>query len=255
MKRFLLLLTLVALVLGVVYVATDDGTLFPKSTEQPTSEPTPAPATKTTPAPKPVAKPTPAPAPAPAPNPDDAKHLAFKGVPITGTLQRYVESMKSAGFRLISGGNGMARMRGDFAGFKDCKLQVSTIDNHNLVCSIDVFFAEREQWSELHNDYTALKKMLTQKYGSPASCVEKFEGLIIQPPTWYECSDPTDVYIATRIVNHSMNKVSRGINNSIIAHRASQVAKGIASSASGGGRSGGGGFSGGGGGGGGGGRW
>ncbi|MBR4850745.1 MAG: hypothetical protein IKU97_01645 [Tidjanibacter sp.] len=178
MKRFLLLLTLVALVLGVVYVATDDGTLFPKSTEQTTSEPTPAPATKTAPAPKPVAKPTPAPAPAPAPNPDNAKHLAFKGVPITGTLQHYVESMKSAGFRLISGGNGVARMRGDFAGFKDCKLLVSTIDNHNLVCSIDVFFAEREQWSELHNDYTALKKMLTQKYGSPASCVEKFEGLM-----------------------------------------------------------------------------
>ena len=85
--------------------------------------------------------------------------------------------------------------------------------------------------------------------------MEKFEGLIIQPPTWYECSDPTDVYIATRIVNHSMNKVSRGINNSIVAHRASQIAKGIASSAGGGGRSGGGGFSGGGGGGGGGGRW
>ena len=56
-------------------------------------------------------------------------------------------------------------------------------------------------------------------------------------------------------MNHSMNKVSRGINNSIVAHRASQIAKGIASSASGGGRSGGGGFSGGGGGGGGGGRW
>ena len=69
-------------------------------------------------------------------------------------------------------------MRGDFAGFKDCQLLVSTIDNHNLVCSIDVFFAEREQWSELHNDYTALKKMLTQKYGSPASCVEKFQNLL-----------------------------------------------------------------------------
>ena len=178
MKRFLLLLTLVALVLGVVYVATDDGELLAKLTELTTSEPEPA----TAPAPKPVASPAPAPKPvakpAPAPKPDDINHLAFKGVPITGSLQHYVESMKSAGFRLISEGKGVARMRGDFAGFKDCQLLVSTIDNHNLVCSIDVFFAEREQWSELHSDYSTLKKMLTQKYGSPASCVEKFQNLL-----------------------------------------------------------------------------
>ena len=86
--------------------------------------------------------------------------------------------------------------------------------------------------------------------------MEKFEGLNIQPPTWYECADPTDVYFASRLVSHTMNKVSRGINNSLAAHRAAQVAKGIAKSASSiGGSGGGGGFSGGGGGGGGVGRW
>lgn len=188
MKRFLLLLVALTLALGVVYVATEDVEI-PLLTELLSKESAPevAPAAVPTQSaqPQPKAapkhsapKPTTKPAPAPAPKPVDTNHLTFKGVYITGTLRDYVNSMKSAGFRLVSSGDGVARMSGDFAGFKGCTLLVSTIDNHDLVCSIDVLFPEQEQWGELHGDYSTLKKMLTQKYGSPASCVEKFQGLM-----------------------------------------------------------------------------
>lgn len=108
---------------------------------------------------------------------ENAEHLVFKGVPIDGSLNQYVKEMQKAGFRQLSGrsGVGSATLTGDFAGFKDCTLQVSTISNHDLVCSIDVFFSVREKWSELYGDYSTLKSMLTQKYGKPASCEEKFQ--------------------------------------------------------------------------------
>ena len=181
MKRFLLLLVALVLALGIVYVATADVEI-PFLTELLSKESAPATAPTQSAQPTPKAapkqsapKPTPKAAPAPAPKPVDTNHLTFKGVYITGTLRDYVNSMKNAGFRLVSSGDGVARMSGDFAGFKGCTLLVSTIDNHDLVCSIDVLFPEQEQWGELHGDYSTLKKMLTQKYGSPASCVEKFQ--------------------------------------------------------------------------------
>ena len=181
MKRFLLLLVALVLALGIVYVATEEVEI-PLLTELLSKESAPAtaPTQSAQPTPKAVPKqsapkPTPKAAPAPAPKPVDTDHLTFKGVYITGTLRDYVNSMKNAGFRLVSSGDGVARMSGDFAGFKGCTLLVSTIDNHDLVCSIDVLFPEQEQWGELHGDYSTLKKMLTQKYGSPASCVEKFQ--------------------------------------------------------------------------------
>jgi hypothetical protein len=199
MKRFLLLLVALVLALGIVYVATEDVEIpfltellskesapevAPAATPTQSAQPQPKAAPKHS-APKPTPKaapkqsapkPTPKAAPAPAPKPVDTNHLTFKGVYITGTLRDYVNSMKNAGFRLVSSGDGVARMSGDFAGFKGCTLLVSTIDNHDLVCSIDVLFPEQEQWGELHGDYSTLKKMLTQKYGTPASCVEKFQG-------------------------------------------------------------------------------
>ncbi len=161
MKRFLLLLIALLLALGIFCVATQDVEI-PFLTELISKKPTPAVAPNQQPAPKPT----------------DTNHLTFKGVHITGTLRDYVNSMKSVGFRLVSSDNGVARMSGDFAGFKGCTLLVSTIDNHDLVCTIDVLFPEQEQWSELHGDYSTLKKMLTQKYGSPSSCVEKFQGMM-----------------------------------------------------------------------------
>lgn len=109
------------------------------------------------------------------PQAQSSQHLVFKGVAIDGTLTNYVKSMQSAGFTLLKSGNGIAQLRGDFAGHKGCIVKVSTLSNHDLVCTIDVKLTEREKWAELNGDYTNLKKMLTQKYGAPAKCVESFD--------------------------------------------------------------------------------
>lgn len=105
----------------------------------------------------------------------DAGHLRFKGVPIDGSLSVFVRNMKAKGFVVESSANGCAILTGDFAGFKECEVAVSTLTGQDLVAGITVRFANREKWGEILSDYTALKDLLTQKYGKPASCVEEFQ--------------------------------------------------------------------------------
>ncbi len=82
----------------------------------------------------------------PVPVEKPSEHLVFKGVPIDGTLSEYVKKMESAGFRCINKRNGVATLRGDFAGFKDCTIQVSTLQSVDVVSTIDVAFPDREDW-------------------------------------------------------------------------------------------------------------
>lgn len=109
---------------------------------------------------------------------DSGKHLTFKGVPINGTLSQFVAKMQSAGFKRANKNSrdadkGQVKLVGDFAGYNNCSVFVSTQSQLDLVCKIRVDFPEREHWEELYGDYTKLKGLLTEKYGSPKSVVEK----------------------------------------------------------------------------------
>lgn len=103
-------------------------------------------------------------------------HLAFKGVPINGTLQEYVQKMKQKGFDYVGTEDGIAILTGDFAGYKGCTVGVSTLKQKDLVSKIIVLFPDKNTWSGLSNDYFNLKDMLTEKYGKPAYVTEKFQG-------------------------------------------------------------------------------
>ena len=105
----------------------------------------------------------------------DSSHLAFKGVPIDGTLKQYVRQMQKRGFKVESAKKESVRLTGDFAGFKDCAIDVFTLSQRDLVNSITVSFPPQETWERLSSDYFALKSMLTKKYGKPAKCTEKFQ--------------------------------------------------------------------------------
>lgn len=107
---------------------------------------------------------------------DTTPHLAFKGVPITGSLKNYVARMESAGFRCITTEPRHAILYGDFAGYADCTVQVSTLQALNVVSTISVEFPDRNKWPSLSSNYTRIKSLLTKKYGAPASCVERFGG-------------------------------------------------------------------------------
>lgn len=102
------------------------------------------------------------------------EHLSFKGVPIDGTLEEYVSKMKQSGFTHLGTEDGTAILNGDFAGYKDCHVGVSTLKQKDLVHKIAVIFPERETWSTLSGNYFDLKEMLTEKYGKPSDVVENF---------------------------------------------------------------------------------
>lgn len=104
------------------------------------------------------------------------EHLVFKGVPIDGTLIEYVSKMESAGFTYLGSKGGTAFLQGDFAGLKGCIISVSTLNDPDVVNTIGVIFPEKNDWSSLEDNYQKLKEMLTEKYGKPSECIEKFQG-------------------------------------------------------------------------------
>jgi hypothetical protein len=108
-------------------------------------------------------------------NTDSSGHLAFKGVPIDGTLDEYVSRMKKSGFTHTGTEDGIAILEGDFASYKKCIVGVSTLKQKNLVSKIAVVFPDRDTWSSLSSNYFNLKELLTEKYGKPSDCVEKFQ--------------------------------------------------------------------------------
>lgn len=123
-------------------------------------------------------------------------HLTFKGVPIDGTLKQFVSRMEQVGFTRCqvertmtsddilkamddakrSGiSDGTASLCGDFAGYKDCRVSVSTFEGYDVVSKVIVAFPECQTWESLYENYNSLKGMLTEKYGQPTSVKEMFQ--------------------------------------------------------------------------------
>jgi hypothetical protein len=111
-----------------------------------------------------------------------SEHLVFKGVPLDGTLNEYVSKMEQEGFANLGTENETAILNGDFAGYKDCMISVSTLKQKDLVYKIAVIFPEKDTWSTLSGNYFDLKEMLTEKYGKPSEVIEKFDGSSYSQP-------------------------------------------------------------------------
>lgn len=105
----------------------------------------------------------------------ETPHLSFKGVPIDGTLNEYVQKMKQKGFTYLGTEDGLALLKGDFASYKGCMIGVSTLNQKDLVSKITVVFPQCETWSALSNNYFSLKEMLMEKYGEPVDVIEEFQ--------------------------------------------------------------------------------
>lgn len=105
----------------------------------------------------------------------EEQHLKFKGVPIDGTLKEFTTKLVQRGFTKIGSENGQAVLTGDFAGFRDCLIYVSALQNKDLVNCVAAIFPSKSQWSILERDYNMLKTMLTKKYGEPSEVIEEFQ--------------------------------------------------------------------------------
>lgn len=83
--------------------------------------------------------------------------LSFKGIPITGSLSTFGNSLVNAGFKKSLDGT----YTGDFAGYSGCK--VTPVGNP--VQEVRVDFPVISDWNNLEKAYDSLQASLTQKYG------------------------------------------------------------------------------------------
>jgi hypothetical protein len=103
-------------------------------------------------------------------------HLVFEGIPVGETFSEYVSKMQQNGFTYIDTKKGEARLRGNFAGYKECTIRVTVSEQQDSVGKIAVRLPYRSVCSWLESDYFSLKKMLTEKYGKPIRCAETISG-------------------------------------------------------------------------------
>ena len=102
-------------------------------------------------------------------------HLLFKGVPIDGTVNSFVQKMKQKGFAIKANDGQTAIMKGAFAGYKNCEVYIFRGPEKDLVFRVGVVFDSNTNWELLSSKYFSLKQMLTKKYGESDYCVEEFD--------------------------------------------------------------------------------
>ena len=103
------------------------------------------------------------------------KHLTFKGIPITGTIENFAQKMEDKGFRKIYSDKRRIGFEGEFAGYSDCKIYVLKVPNRNTVNQVIVCFPKERSWADLEKEYNQFKGVLTNKYGEPTSHSEIFK--------------------------------------------------------------------------------
>ena len=111
-------------------------------------------------------------------------HMTFKGVEIDGSLSEMVTKLKAKGLTYLGAEDGIAFMKGDFAGYRDCQIAVFSMKGTGVVNAVGVAFPDREEWSSIERDYNLLKEMLTEKYGEPSKVIEKFHKNYL-PDNWW----------------------------------------------------------------------
>ena len=102
-------------------------------------------------------------------------HMKFKGIPMGGTLNSFVQKLKDKGFSYLGQQDGMAILKGEFAATKGCTVGVARFSDRDQVNLVAVIFPEEETWNSITKSYFNLKDMLTEKYGTPES-IEEFSG-------------------------------------------------------------------------------
>ncbi len=102
------------------------------------------------------------------------EHMKFKGVPMEGSLQTFTNKLKAKGLTFVGIEDGVSLLKGDFAGYRNCSIYAVS-DKSGMICKVSVTFPEMDKWGDLERCYSSYKSMLSEKYGEPIDCVEKFQ--------------------------------------------------------------------------------
>lgn len=104
-----------------------------------------------------------------------SEHLAFKGVPIDGTLAEFSKKLEATGLKKCTVEDTEATLFGLFAGYKNCAIKATAANADRIVSKVEVIFPADNEWKALYAKYSALKTMLVSKYGEPTSITEEFD--------------------------------------------------------------------------------
>lgn len=105
-----------------------------------------------------------------------SEHLTFKGIPIDGTLESFVGKLKGKGYKEHYKKDNFVILEGEFAGYKNCLINIGTSKDLDLVYRVLVTLPFSDNWNAVYKDYDKLKRMLTEKHGKPDSEGEDFMG-------------------------------------------------------------------------------
>ena len=101
-------------------------------------------------------------------------HMKFKGISLGETPYNFMRALVDQGYTYYTEVDNTYILKGTFAGYSNCQLFVKSAQYDNTVEFVAINFPNETRWEYLHNTYSKLKDLMTQKYGEPASCIEKF---------------------------------------------------------------------------------
>lgn len=99
------------------------------------------------------------------------EHLAFKGIPIEGSMTEFCQKLKDKGFVYVGNQDNINLFTGDFTG-RTANVGVTATDEGKKVFAVIVFFAPSGEWNSLVNTYNYYKDLYIRKYGKPANSKE-----------------------------------------------------------------------------------
>lgn len=102
----------------------------------------------------------------------DSTHFTFKGIPIDGSLNHFVDELKKLNFAVIKSSNVDAILTGKFTGQE---VHVLVQASSKAVYSVTVMFESQPSWKAIKTQYENVKYNLIEKYGQPKETVEKFD--------------------------------------------------------------------------------
>ncbi len=94
------------------------------------------------------------------------EHLAFKGIPIEGSMTEFCQKLKAKKFVAMGRDKNVAWFSGDFTGRK-ATVSVAATDDGESVFGVVASFDPSEEWNTLVSTYDYYKDLYSRKYGKP----------------------------------------------------------------------------------------